>query len=139
MGRPSKLTDETQARLVQAIRLGATYEHACNYAGLGYSTFRRWMVDGEKAQRGKFKEFWDAIKKAEGDATVGWLAKIEKAANEGQWVAAAWKLERRYPQEYGKRQAIVVQQEDKGPEVVTAGPEYTDPWMPPEDDEDGQS
>ena len=33
---------------------------------------------------------------------MGWLAKIEQAANQGHWQAAAWKLERRYPQEYGR-------------------------------------
>jgi hypothetical protein len=47
--------------------------------------------------------FHDAVKEAEGKATVGWLAKIEKAASEGNWTAAAWKLERRYPNDYGRR------------------------------------
>ncbi len=31
-----------------------------------------------------------------------WLAKIEKAASDGAWQAAAWKLERRYPHVYGR-------------------------------------
>jgi hypothetical protein len=44
---------------------------------------------------------------------VGWLAKIEAAANEGAWQAAAWKLERRYPHEYG-RSAVEVSGRDGG-------------------------
>jgi hypothetical protein len=59
------------------------------------STFYEWMNTKN--------EFSDAVKKAEGQAAVGWLAKIEKAANEGEWQAAAWKLERRYPQSYGRK------------------------------------
>jgi hypothetical protein len=75
--------------------LGATYAHACNYAGISYETFRRWSREN--------LAFHDAVKEAEGKATVGWLAKIEKAASDGNWTAAAWKLERRYPNDYGRR------------------------------------
>lgn len=103
MGRPTKFTPETTAKLVQAISLGAPYVHACNYAGVSYAQFRVWMKRGEAAKKGKFAEFFATIKEAEGRATVGWLAKIEKAANEGNWQAAAWKLERRYPSDFGRR------------------------------------
>lgn len=74
--------------------MGATYELACQYANITYETFNQWM-------KGK-PEFSEAIKEAEGRAVVGWLAKIEKAANDGSWQAAAWKLERRYPSTYGR-------------------------------------
>lgn len=95
MARTSKLTPERQSKVCQAIQLGATYVHACNYAGISYETFRRWMRENVA--------FHDAVKEAEGKATVGWLAKIEKAASDGNWTAAAWKLERRYPNDYGRR------------------------------------
>jgi hypothetical protein len=94
-GRKTKLTPDRTAKICQAIQLGATYDHACNYAGISMATFCEW--------RKSKPEFSEAIQKAEGNATVGWLAKIEKAANDGQWQAAAWKLERRYPHEYGRR------------------------------------
>lgn len=94
MGRRSKYTPETVEKLTDAIKLGATYELATGYAGIHYDTFNEW--------RNKKSEFSEAIKAAEGVAAVGWLAKIEKAANDGTWQAAAWKLERRYPHEYGR-------------------------------------
>ena len=47
-------------------------------------------------------EFHARLTEAEGRAAIGWLAKIEKVANEGDWKAAAWKLERRYPETYGR-------------------------------------
>lgn len=105
MSRTSKLTPERQARLCQAIELGATYVHACNYAGISYETFRRWQRENPA--------FHDAIKMAEGKATVGWLSQIEKAASEGNWTAAAWKLERRYPNDYGRRDGSKTVQDDQ--------------------------
>jgi cell wall assembly regulator SMI1 len=39
---------------------------------------------------------------AEGQAVIRWLEQIEHAAMQGNWQAAAWKLERRYPDQYGR-------------------------------------
>lgn len=95
MARRTKYTPETVKRITDALKMGATYELACNYGGISYDTFCTW--------RNEKDEFSEAIKRAEGSAVVGWLAKIEQAANDGQWQAAAWKLERRYPEMYGRR------------------------------------
>lgn len=95
MARKSKYTPDTVERIVQAIGQGATYELAAAYGGISYQTFNEWV----KAK----PEFSEAIKSAEGQAAVKWLAKIEKAASNGAWQAAAWKLERRYPHEYGRQ------------------------------------
>jgi hypothetical protein len=98
-GRRSKFTPETVDKLTQAIRLGATYVLACDYAGISMQTFLTW--------KDTKPEFLDAIKRAEGTACVGWLAKIEQAASDGNWQAAAWKLERRYPEMYGRQRMEV--------------------------------
>lgn len=94
MARPTKYTSETVERVLEAIRLGATYELAAGYAGISYTTFNDWHQ--------KKPEFSQALKEAEGVAAVGWLKRIEDAAAEGAWQAGAWKLERRYPQDYGR-------------------------------------
>ena len=93
MARPTKRTDETVKAICQAIELGATYELASAYGGITYETFNTWRKNNPA--------FSDAIKASEGKAAVKWLAKIEAAAAT-QWQAAAWKLERRYPNDYGK-------------------------------------
>ncbi len=103
MARPTKLTLETTEKLCEAIRLGSTYELACNFAGISYDVFNLWRNLGRDAKSGKYFEFFNIIKKAEGDATNKWLGHIEDAAQDGNWQAAAWKLERRYPDSYGKR------------------------------------
>lgn len=102
-GRPTKFTPETVQKLIQAIQMGATYELACQYAAITIDTMNNWMKKSKTAKENDpFFGFFDSVKEAEGKAVVGWLAKIEKAANDGSWQAAAWKLERRYPRQYGK-------------------------------------
>ena len=103
MARPTKLTAEVRERIARAVRLGASYEHAALAGGIDYSTLRRWLLKGERARSGTFREFCEALKSAEGTAVVMWLARIEQAASDGRWQAAAWKLERRYPETYGRR------------------------------------
>lgn len=97
-GPKSKYTPETVDKILNAIAVGAPYVHACGYAGISQDTFERW--------RAQHTEFAEAIKKAEGKAVVGWLAKIEKAASEGNWQAVAWKLERRYHEHFGRRDKV---------------------------------
>lgn len=99
-----KLTPDVKERLLQAIRLGATYELACQYAGITRETLRRYRQN---------MAFMAEVEKAEGQAVIGWLAKIEKAASDGEWTAAAWKLERRYPELYGRR----IQEHQGNPEA----------------------
>lgn len=89
-----KLTPDVKERILQALRLGANYEHACAFAGIDRATLWRYR---------KNAAFSTEVEKAEAQAVVGWLAKIEKAASDGEWTAAAWKLERRYPEMYGRR------------------------------------
>lgn len=95
VGRKTKYTPERVEKILQAIRLGATYKIACAYAGINPDTFYEWLK--------RHPEFADAVKQAEGVGAIGWLEKIERAANDGEWTAAAWKLERRYPDDYGRR------------------------------------
>lgn len=102
MPRPTKLTDDTQKRIIQAIELGATYELASQFGGIAYNTFNEWMKAGERAESGAKRDFYEAVKQAEGKAAVKWLLQIEKASAEN-WQSAAWKLERRYPDTYGRR------------------------------------
>lgn len=102
MARPSKLTADVQAKLVLSIGKGASYALACRYAGISFQGFRNWMEAGAKAHTGRQRELLLAIERAEGEAALRWLDKIDAAMLE-HWQAAAWKLERRYPHEYGRQ------------------------------------
>lgn len=114
-GRPTKLTPELQAEMVNIIRGGNYVETACAYVGLNKSTFYDWMKRGAreldrvkknpKARVRKdeqiYVEFSNAIKKAEAEAEARDVLTIGKAA-ETQWQAAAWRLERRLPKKWGR-------------------------------------
>lgn len=107
MARPPKYTPDVVKKLTDAIRAGSTIRLACAYAGITEQTLSRWR----RSKSG----FSDALTRAEGDAAVKWLAIIDKAAlgdatNPPDWRAAAWKLERRFPQEYGRNQVLDIEQ-----------------------------
>jgi len=91
-------------KLEQALAIGATYELAAMYAGISVGTFAKWREQAAKAApETPLGRLRDRLIQAEGRAAIGWLAKIEKAASEGDWHAAAWKMERRYPDQYGRK------------------------------------
>lgn len=93
-GRKSKYEPERVEKLLEAIRLGATYKHACDYAGIHIDTFYEWQD--------KHPEFPERVKAAEGAGVISNLQVIKTASAEN-WTAAAWLLERRHPEDYGRR------------------------------------
>jgi hypothetical protein len=91
-------------KLVQALRLGATYHLAAAYAGISASTFERWRRRAAQAAPGTaLAQLRERMQQAEGQAAMRWLTQIEQAASNGDWRAAAYKLEHRYPDQYGPR------------------------------------
>ncbi len=94
MARRSKYEPARVAKIIDAINLGATYELAAGYAGISPDTLTAW--------KDRYPDFSDMLREAEGRAATKWLAKIERAADI-DWKAAAWKLERRHPTQYGKQ------------------------------------
>lgn len=103
---PIDLTESIRQRIYEALRIGASYEHAALYAGVSYDTLLRWRkkgeLNGDSSLDEIFCELCDAIKKARADLAIACLLKIERAS-EDDWKAAAWKLERLFPQYYAKR------------------------------------
>lgn len=107
-GRPSKLTPEVKKRLLDAIRAGNYYEAACQYAGISYATFWRWMQQGENAKSGQYRDFREAIIAAEAEAEVRMVAQWQ-AQIPDDWRAARDFLARRFPQRWAQQQTIDLQ------------------------------
>lgn len=101
-GRKPKLTKELIKKATDIIRMGNYTETACEYLGIHKSTWYKWLSAGEKANSGLKREFFDAIKKAEAEAQIRNLGIIQQAAKEN-WQAAAWYLERKFPDQWGKK------------------------------------
>lgn len=105
MARPTKLSQELHARIVDAVRAGNYIETAAAYAGVNKSTLYAWLKKGARSASGPFWEFSNAIEKALASAEVRDVALIGKAADT-QWQAAAWRLERKHPQRWGRQERV---------------------------------
>jgi transposase-like protein len=119
-GRPSKLTPEVSQRIVQAIRAGNYIETAAAYAGINKTTLYDWLKQGareldrvqaksgrrirEKAR--KYVDFSNSVKKALAEAEVSDVAQISLAVRAGNWQAAAWRLERKHFERWGRKQYV---------------------------------
>jgi transposase len=101
MPRPTKCTENTTKRVMEAIAAGCTVEAACASAGISSSTYRDWRAQGAKGVE-PFSAFLASIKKAESEAEERLLNIINKAAPQ-HWQAAAWVLERRFPRRWARR------------------------------------
>lgn len=105
IGRPSKLTPAVKQRLLDAIRAGNYYEAACVYAGIGETTFYRWMERGEKASSGEYREFWESVKRAEAEAEARVVALWQQEIP-GNWQAARDFLARRFSDRWSPKEKV---------------------------------
>ena len=101
MGRPTKLTPETQKRIIDALRIGATRKDAALSAGVTYDSFNLWYNTGVKGRSGRYYQFCQAVDQAEGEARLRYTSVIARAANDGDWRAALEYLKRRDREHWG--------------------------------------
>jgi transposase len=111
-GRPTKLTPAAQGKIVAAIQAGNYIETAAAFAGVSKQTLYSWLRRGERARRGIYRDFNDAVQLALAQSEVMDLEVIRRAARLN-WTAAAWRLERRYPEKWGRKDKVT--QEHTGP------------------------
>lgn len=116
VGRLTKLTPKVQEDIVTVLRAGNYFETASAYAGISKSTFYNWLKRGERElQRVEkdaryrvrqeeeiYVDFVCAVKEAVAEAEVRDVLTIGKASDKN-WQASAWRLERRYPEKWGRK------------------------------------
>lgn len=136
MARPTKLNFDTHNKIITAIRAGNYIETAAAYAGVNKSTLYEWLKRGERekqrvAENPRYRirksekpyvEFSNAVEKALAEAEIRDVAIIAKAAEE-QWQAAAWRLERKFPDRWGRKGKVDLSADKDGFKVVV---EYVD-------------
>lgn len=106
-GRKTKLRRKLIAEAVEGIEKGHYAKTICQALGIHESTYYDWLKKGEEQiendERGIYREFSESIKKAQAEGKKALLQIIrDRAAT--NWTAAAWMLERMYPEEYGRRE-----------------------------------
>ena len=110
------LTDQVRDQIVRHLESGSSLEVAARAAGVARRTLQRWLAAGEEAEaaadgRGlsprerAYLELREAAGVARARAQVRALATIQKAGLDGSWQAAAWFLERVFPEEFSARRA----------------------------------
>lgn len=129
-GRPSVLTQKLINQVSQFIFAGCYIETACAACGLSKSLYYEWLKLGRNRRQllenamsetdavkvnemvtkinmidPIYEQFSVAIEKAVVDAELRDLLRIDAAADKS-WVAAAWKLERKYPERWGRKQEV---------------------------------
>lgn len=139
MGRPAKIDDvillpdgkggsTPRVRwevIVERVRAGSYPEVAAMSTGVSAATFYRWKAIGEdrveddkvRRARAGYREFREALTRAEAEAEMGSIAVVQKAmtgstgadgkaGREPDWKAAAWYLERRAPGRWRRRDSL---------------------------------
>lgn len=96
MARRSALGTEQSAAAIRALEFGCTRDAAAGAAGVTRSTFYRWLDDGT---------FRDAVEKAELKAEAAYTLAVQQAVPKN-WQAAAWWLERRRHESFGRRDRV---------------------------------
>ena len=123
MARKRKLTKELIKEAYKLVAAGNYDKDVYPILGIDKSTWYRWLSEGETAKSGLKKEFYDTVKKAEKDAIARNVALIQRAAQEGNWQAAAWWLERKYFEDWGRKDKVDLSADKDGFKVVV---EYID-------------
>jgi hypothetical protein len=104
MARPSKLTKEVQQRIGDNIALGLTYRLAAESAGVTCKSFNLWMQQGKNSTSGKYFQFAQYINKCNADGALKLLERLNEAAKAGNCQVCTWILERRFPEDFARRQ-----------------------------------
>ncbi len=105
-GPKLKLTPDVQEKIVSLLRAGNYVETAAACAGIHKDTFYEWMKRAAKGEE-PFAELAAAVHKALADGEARDVAVIFQASKE-QWQAAAWRLERRFPDKWSRNDRVKV-------------------------------
>ena len=102
--RPHKLTPARAKKIADALRRGNTRRAAARLAGIGQSTLALWLAKGRENTKGdeKYVDLLERVKQAEAEAEARMVETVVEASVD-TWQAAAWYLERRYPDDFGRR------------------------------------
>ena len=98
-GRPTKRTSKVTRAILRGIAAGLPFKHAAGAAGVTGGTLAEW--------RRKFPDFDAAVEAALAKAIRHHLNIITTAANTGDWKAASWLLEHRFPEDFARSRVDV--------------------------------
>lgn len=102
-----KLTKTRCEFICENLRRGNYITTCCRAVGIHPSTFNEWKKKGEKGIE-PYATFLERVTQAEAEGELKAMKVIDEVADSGNWLASAWKLERKYPQRFGKRERMEI-------------------------------
>lgn len=112
-GRPKgagiKLTPELQSLVVAHLEAGNYVETAAQAAGVNKVTLYDWLKKGATGEE-PYAGFSNAVVSAQAKAEARDVQRMD-VHGLMNWQATAWRLERRHPDRWGRRDRVEVQQE----------------------------
>lgn len=129
IGAQPKLTLELADRLVQLLSAGNYVAVACREVGISRTLFYQWLDRGAShaARDLEYRELRDRVEHAQAQAEARNVAAIAAAAREN-WQAAAWLLERMYPERWGKTSVRLREQLAEDAPPPAAPVDHDDPF-----------
>ncbi len=103
MARPTKMTPNITKKIGDNIALGLSYSLAAEAAGITYQTLNSWLNRGKTDKSGKYYQFAQYVKKRNADVAKALPGCLNAAADAGNGQVCMWILERRFPEEFGRR------------------------------------
>lgn len=99
--RSCVIDDDKANKILRALRVGATLTVAAMSARIKPELLFDWLKKGDEGDP-DYVEFYYAVMDAKSDHVLVCLERIHEAQEE-DWRASAWSLERLYPDQYGKK------------------------------------
>lgn len=112
-GRPSKLTPEAIAKILDLVRECVPVTVACRAAGIGYSTLKDWRARGREEPESIYGEFAVALEEAVAVAEIEMVKAVYSAATSDP-KSAQWMLERRFGGRWSPQQKTQAKVEHSG-------------------------
>jgi hypothetical protein len=113
MARPTKLTAKLAVEIIKLVEAGNYVEVAAAACGIGRRTYYDWMDRGRKAldKSGPIsaieQPYADLAERVEVATARAEIAAVDKVRKQSKlWQASMTYLERRFPDRWGRRQAI---------------------------------
>lgn len=102
-GRPTALNDERVMAILRVLRAGGHMDTAAQAAGIAVRTLHGWLQRGtsDDVRDAPFRQFREAVEQTMAESETRNVAIIATAA-QSNWQAAAWLLERTYPERWAR-------------------------------------
>ena len=119
MARPCKLTPELQDRVVAILGAGGSVQVAVKAAGIAPATHYRWRERGRSTRvaDAPYRRYREAVEQAVLHAQARHAAHVVRAAAT-DWRAAAWFLEREFPERWALRPRAPAQHANQHPHRI---------------------